>query len=273
MATSIGSYTREETITDVLLIRLPVKSLLRFKCVCKSWSDLIKSASFIKKHFNCESSRPRLWICKFGVEYRPQPPLRAINFFLFPEKLIAGIIPASQRIFRWEGTSDFRGILGPINGLFMLEKGHFLCNVRFAWWNPATKKCRTIPMVSFELQRFFDEHECISGIGYDAMEGPPIPNDHWGTLMLRAGSLAAMSCSETAQPFTSCYDVWERIGEKNWIKIVTVNPPITWHWPIGTWEYDKLGSVWPISYKESLVPINRENPLEEDNIEYFFTTF
>lgn len=124
MTTSIDSYSREETVNDILL-RLPVKSLLRFKCVCKSWHDLIKSSSFIKKHFDNESNRPRLWFCKFGVDYRPQPPLRAINFFLLPEKIIAGVVPARQRIYRCEGVSDFRGIYGPVDGLFLLEKGIF----------------------------------------------------------------------------------------------------------------------------------------------------
>ncbi|XP_059299085.1 F-box/kelch-repeat protein At3g23880-like [Lycium ferocissimum] len=393
MTTSIQSYSRKEIVTDILLIRLPVRSLLRFKCVCKSWHDLIKSPDFIKKHFSSKSSRPRLCICKFGVNYTPQPPLRAINLFLFPEKIIAGIVPSRQSIFRWEHVSDFRAIYGPVNGLFLLQKGFFLCNVRFAWWNPATKECRIIPMVSFELQRFFDERDNVVGIGYDAvsqdykvlslrtymndekrkvhpkvfaaiyslkndswkhiepnfpynsslceslgcthlngvyywlcvtkdnvyiistfdfttemfgeMEGPPIPYDHWGALMLRGGSLAAMSCSEMAQPMTSCYDIWATIGENNWIKVVTVNPPITSHWPLGIWEYDKYiyemtqtynlvyydhttkqvtdfglnfsnigsGSVWPISYEESLVPINREIPTEQDNIEYFFAKF
>ncbi|XP_049373211.1 F-box/kelch-repeat protein At3g23880-like [Solanum verrucosum] len=393
MTTSIESYSREEAVTDILLIRLPVKSLLRFKCVCASWRDLIKSESFIKKHYDCESSRPRLWICKFGVDYRPSPPLRALTCFLLPDKLITGIVPTSQRVYRCEDVDDFRGIYGPVNGLILLMKGHFLCNVRFAWWNPATKECRIIPIVEFELQRFFDEHDTVTAIGYDAVnkdykllslriytneekrethprtfgavysmnndswkhiepnfhyndtlcesqgcthidgiyywlclikgsgyvistfdfttelfgqiEGPAIPKNHWGKLMMRGGSLAAMSSNQMSQPETSCYDIWARIGENNWIKIITVNPPIGWHSPLGMWDYDKYiyelnrtyslayydptvkqitnfglpfteigsGCVYPISYKESLVPINRENPTEEDNVEYFLITF
>ncbi|KAI8557018.1 hypothetical protein RHMOL_Rhmol05G0301400 [Rhododendron molle] len=37
-------------ITIEILSRLPVKSLLRFKSVCKTWYDLIKTPDFISKH-------------------------------------------------------------------------------------------------------------------------------------------------------------------------------------------------------------------------------
>ncbi|XP_070005483.1 probable F-box protein At1g14315 [Nicotiana sylvestris] len=356
MTTSIDSYSREETVNDILL-RLAMKSLLLFKCVSKSWHDLIKSSSFIKKHFNSESNRARLWFCKFGVDYRPQPPLRAINFFLLPEKLIASVVPARQRIYRCEGVSDFRGIYGPVDGLFLLEKGIFYLMFGLDSVNQDYKvlslriytneeKNEVYPKVfaaiyssnndswkyldpnfpydsnlcesldSTHLNGVYcwlcldkDNVYCITTFDFvtelfGEMEGPPISGEHWGALMLRGGSLAAMSCDEMAQPQTSCYDIWARIGENNWIKVYTVNPPITWHWPLGIWEYDKFiyemtqtyivyynhtakevtdfgfnftdigsGSIWPITYKESLVPINRENPTEQDNVEYFFTKF
>ncbi|MCD7465939.1 hypothetical protein HAX54_002158, partial [Datura stramonium] len=91
------------------------------------------------------------------------------------------------RLYRCEGVADFRCIYGPVDGLFFLEKGHYLENVRFCWWNPATKECRLIPKEK---------------------DPPPIPGDVGGTLMLQCGSLAAMSCSDTVQPMTSIYDIW-----------------------------------------------------------------
>ncbi|XP_021750852.1 probable F-box protein At1g14315 [Chenopodium quinoa] len=35
-----------------ILSKLPVKTLLRFLCVCKSWNSLIKSPNFINIHLN-----------------------------------------------------------------------------------------------------------------------------------------------------------------------------------------------------------------------------
>ncbi|RXH90692.1 hypothetical protein DVH24_035456 [Malus domestica] len=39
-----------EEILFEILVRLPVKSLLRFRCVCKSWNTLISSPDFRNAH-------------------------------------------------------------------------------------------------------------------------------------------------------------------------------------------------------------------------------
>ncbi|KAI3938567.1 hypothetical protein MKW98_016072, partial [Papaver atlanticum] len=46
---------------------VPVKSLLRFKSVCKSWCALIKSSDFIYRHANIIDSRSKLGtlICQY----------------------------------------------------------------------------------------------------------------------------------------------------------------------------------------------------------------
>ncbi|XP_054778160.1 putative F-box protein At5g62060 [Prosopis cineraria] len=44
-------YLPEEIIRNILR-RLPVKSLIRFQCVCKHWKNLIKSPSFIADHLH-----------------------------------------------------------------------------------------------------------------------------------------------------------------------------------------------------------------------------
>ncbi|XP_057796008.1 F-box/kelch-repeat protein At3g23880-like [Salvia miltiorrhiza] len=48
-------------IMIAILTRLPVKSLFRFRCVCKPWSGLVFNPSFIKLHttLSLESPRPR----------------------------------------------------------------------------------------------------------------------------------------------------------------------------------------------------------------------
>ncbi|XP_034208904.1 F-box only protein 8-like [Prunus dulcis] len=47
-----GSHYIPEEILINILSRLPVKSLIRFICVCKLWSSLIRSSRFIGMHLN-----------------------------------------------------------------------------------------------------------------------------------------------------------------------------------------------------------------------------
>jgi hypothetical protein len=44
-------YLPHELVESEILVRLPVKSLLRFRCVCKAWGDTISGdASFSEAH-------------------------------------------------------------------------------------------------------------------------------------------------------------------------------------------------------------------------------
>lgn len=56
-----------EEIITLVLERLPVKSLLRFKCVNKSWYHLIRSPSFVTAHSNCQ--KKYLLVGSIDVDY------------------------------------------------------------------------------------------------------------------------------------------------------------------------------------------------------------
>lgn len=45
----VGYDMPEEVVIEILL-RLPVKSLMRFRCICKFWCSLTEDLSFITKH-------------------------------------------------------------------------------------------------------------------------------------------------------------------------------------------------------------------------------
>ncbi|CAL9009788.1 unnamed protein product [Prunus brigantina] len=53
-----GSHHIPEEILINVLSRLPVKSLIRFICVCKLWSSLIQSSRFIGMHLNRNIKHP-----------------------------------------------------------------------------------------------------------------------------------------------------------------------------------------------------------------------
>lgn len=86
---------------------------------------------------------------------------------MLPDKIFAGCVPTHQLIYRCDDVDDFRCIYGPIDGLFLLEKGFRLDNSRFAWWNPATKECRLIPRFFFEVPEYLENNDRRIGIGRD----------------------------------------------------------------------------------------------------------
>lgn len=64
---TMGKRTKRQTLDDLpvetieeILINSPVKSLLRFKCVSKSWRCLISSKFFVTEHLKRSSSTPDL---------------------------------------------------------------------------------------------------------------------------------------------------------------------------------------------------------------------
>ncbi|KAI3972964.1 hypothetical protein MKX01_019622 [Papaver californicum] len=61
-----GVLLPEDAFLEILMC-LPVKSLLRFKSVCKSWYALIKSSDFIYRHANMIDSKSKLgtFICQY----------------------------------------------------------------------------------------------------------------------------------------------------------------------------------------------------------------
>ena len=49
-----------QDIVEEILLRLPVKSLVRFTLVSTSWGSLISSSPFVKLHFQRASKDPRI---------------------------------------------------------------------------------------------------------------------------------------------------------------------------------------------------------------------
>nr|XP_009787764.1 PREDICTED: F-box/kelch-repeat protein At3g23880-like [Nicotiana sylvestris] len=169
MATSgNGGRPFPEDLTVDILLRLPVESLLRFKCVCKNWYEIMKSHSFIREHmhWNSKSKSPQILIYDHSAPHDSPP----ITFVSVSD---AGVLENPP-----DYLQGFRGmtyLLGSVDGLFLLEReiDGSIFDISLSLWNPATREVRPLPAANFELQPSFKQMDRQFGFGLD-----PMTNDY-----------------------------------------------------------------------------------------------
>ncbi|OWM67584.1 hypothetical protein CDL15_Pgr024669 [Punica granatum] len=149
----------EEGILIDILSRLPVKSLIRFKCVSKRWHFLISDPRFAMSHLrrsveqslNPDSCRRVL----IGTK-----PLRSVNCDALIEDANAHTAITELEYPSMVPEHRFR-IVGSCNGLVCLLFYH----ERLTVWNPSTRQSRDLPSprpVPFD-------HMILHGFGYDSV--------------------------------------------------------------------------------------------------------
>lgn len=158
----------EDLVIDILL-RLPVESLLRFKCVCKHWYVLIKSPSFIEKHFRHKNNRARLLVCNLKVAHEGHAIVKSVDFSLLPQNIVPGVTPEQKTLLQLPRVSDFTCVAGPVDGIFLMQKKFYGDDVRLGLWNPATREFRPLPPAPFEIEHFFSDHDHQFGLGFDLL--------------------------------------------------------------------------------------------------------
>ncbi|XP_054779496.1 F-box/kelch-repeat protein At3g06240-like [Prosopis cineraria] len=142
-------FLPEEIIRDIL-IRLPAKSLIRFRCVCKQWRNLFKTPSFIQEHLNHTSQNPSLLL---------QPKdLWLLDCEMQLKKVDNAPLIDSSNTFRVVGSSNGLLLVGICN--------RFPC---FLLWNPATREVRPVPSVTV----LSEDSPRNAGFGFS-----PILNDY-----------------------------------------------------------------------------------------------
>ncbi|KAL3508928.1 hypothetical protein ACH5RR_028329 [Cinchona calisaya] len=145
-----------------ILGRLPVKSLVRFRCVCKSWDALIRSPEFINLHLNkSEEDKYNIILIMRLIKNA----IKNVLSFHSNNETLDTIAPDLEvPIF-----PDFGAVLlGPSNGIVCIVDGDHICLC-----NPAMREFRRLPDCPFEyLQDFYRDREDL-GFGYD-----PISNDY-----------------------------------------------------------------------------------------------
>ncbi|XP_065862507.1 F-box/kelch-repeat protein At3g06240-like [Euphorbia lathyris] len=135
-----------DELTVEIISRLPVKSLIRFKCVCKTWQSIISHPKFAKLQLtrsNCLNHRLLLTTC----------PPQSVDYEAFAVRKLTYPVIASG------GSQDsYVQILGSCDGLVCLFDDNMIMFI----WNPTTGDCRPLPNPNADFCGVL-----LHGIGYN----------------------------------------------------------------------------------------------------------
>ncbi|KAL6985740.1 hypothetical protein U1Q18_019113 [Sarracenia purpurea var. burkii] len=146
----------EEVLIDILS-RLPVKPLLRFRCVSTPWRDLIDSTDFVKLHLNRSIETKT----NLSLILRDDNRLFSVEFDSLDDAVDAVHLDHHPLWCQEYGTE----VWGSCNGLI------FMSNAldTLVLWNPSTRKSRRLPYAPIEFQNLSRYYESrIYGFGCDS---------------------------------------------------------------------------------------------------------
>ncbi|XP_059441997.1 F-box/kelch-repeat protein At3g06240-like [Corylus avellana] len=143
MSMSIGL---PQVLIAEILFRLPVKSLLRFQCVSKTWVALINDPTFINIHLENNRSERNLIVQTGEVDWNVGGKDRRLNlnYYLvnFSDQPVKVFPPFYQPLFRLQYISSVTKIIGCCNGLVCIHGGKYN---KTLIWNPSIRKCKKLP--------------------------------------------------------------------------------------------------------------------------------
>ncbi|XP_026421582.1 F-box/kelch-repeat protein At3g23880-like [Papaver somniferum] len=136
-----------------ILARLPVKSILRFRCVNKAWCKLLKDRKFVQKHLNHTTKKN-----KFSLLVNSGKDIYTMSYDP-TSSILDRPVKTNFSVRSKSGIAVF----GYCNGLVCISSGG--SKVLFPW-NPATQEYKKLPIPELRFPR---PHSCQIdyGLGYD----------------------------------------------------------------------------------------------------------
>ncbi|XP_058742012.1 F-box/kelch-repeat protein At3g06240-like [Vicia villosa] len=141
---------RVNSVIMEILLRLPVKALSRFRCVCKSWLSLISNNNFATIHFEHAATHRRLFIKPYALQ-----PL-SIDVDSWLHDASSAYASLTLDFFRPKRPLEIRG---SCRGFLFLHDGTYIYLL-----NPSTGLIKQIPDSPILLK---DGYELLSGFVYD----------------------------------------------------------------------------------------------------------
>lgn len=144
-------------IVREILLRLPVRTLLQFKSVCKDWYSLIGSPSFTNHHFRHDCNQERL----------------LIRHYIANEERYAFALYVDEMCSEYEEPDYLQmpetvaSLMGPLNGVFCVVN----ITGKIALLNPAMKQFKPLPPLHPKVEPHLSSYDNLLGFGLDVMSG------------------------------------------------------------------------------------------------------
>ncbi|XP_059670638.1 F-box/kelch-repeat protein At3g23880-like [Cornus florida] len=158
MASISCSHHMPENVIIEILSWLPVKSVIRFRCVCKCWYIVIKDSSFIKKHHDINNARLFVQHYDYNTE--------RYAFGLFSYETLARAPLVYHDLVQMMGYQET--IIGPFDGILCLYDGKVRDHDRIALWNPSMREFKPLS-VPHPLPPPFKPFIHTFGFGFDVV--------------------------------------------------------------------------------------------------------
>ncbi|KAF8035157.1 hypothetical protein BT93_C1249 [Corymbia citriodora subsp. variegata] len=148
-----------EEIVIQILVYLPVESLVRFRCVSKSWDSLITDPSFVSLHLRrvmARQDRSVVLLRHYSLTQCKERNTLYLDGESFSEH---------QELEFPLKTNDTYYLAGSCNGLVCFSD-YIINNLQVILWNPSLRKCVQLP-----IPRFIDTdltHTYVLGFGFDS---------------------------------------------------------------------------------------------------------
>lgn len=154
--------------------KLPIKSLKRFGCVCKSWAILFQDPHFMNIYRNnfISKNHPDYDDTSYILRHTVIVPvvdgddeLHSSLYFLTGERLENKVKLDCSLPFQYLGQDIVIVSSRSINGILCVsDRGES----KFAFWNPSTKEFKIIPRSLIEATTTYRNcYPLILGFGYD----------------------------------------------------------------------------------------------------------
>ncbi|KAF2319690.1 hypothetical protein P3X46_024411 [Hevea brasiliensis] len=147
----------QEVIVEILL-KLPVISLVRCTCICKSWYSLIKNAVFFSTHL------------KQGLSSANDSLFLLRNFYNHEEHLSLHFdndkFTEYMNLDKPSKLKQYYSIIGSCNGLICFADSFWGCGNAFTLWNPCIRKTLTLPKPNITFKTH-GGYQAFVGFGYD----------------------------------------------------------------------------------------------------------